>query len=138
MGYQVYEDRDALADGVERWAGYGVPAECDWPDCTEMIDRGMGFKCEDHGGYVLMLDGEPISYSRFEDEPDAEEEWTQTPGCGLYFCEQHREDTTAHIAFRAKPDHPTWVNHMLTDESWADWRNDNPEKVAELREGVAA
>lgn len=25
--------------------GYGVPAECDHPECTERIDRGLGYVC---------------------------------------------------------------------------------------------
>lgn len=29
MGYALFDDREALAAGVTRWAGYGVPAVCD-------------------------------------------------------------------------------------------------------------
>jgi hypothetical protein len=29
--------------------------------------------------------------------------------------------------FKAKPDHPEWVKHVLTDESWKQWRDENPE-----------
>lgn len=25
--------------------GYGVPATCDYPSCTEAIDRGLGYVC---------------------------------------------------------------------------------------------
>ncbi len=27
----------------KRHIGYGVPAICDHPDCTEEIDRGLGY-----------------------------------------------------------------------------------------------
>lgn len=138
MGYQVYPDQDARDRGVDRWAGYGVPAECDWPDCREEIDRGLGFKCEDHGSYRLMLNGVQIDYARFDDEPDAEEVWTEAGGCGLYFCEHHRYETGTHAGLAPKPDHPTWVRHMLTDESWAGWRADNAEKAAALRETLTS
>lgn len=31
--------------------------------------------------------------------------------------------------FPYKPEHPEWVEHLLTDESWAEWRKKNPEEV---------
>jgi hypothetical protein len=34
--------------------------------------------------------------------------------------------------FNYKPEHPEWIHHLLTDESWAKWRRENPEEVAEL------
>ena len=46
MGYQVYEDHWAKEYGVDRWAGYGVPAVCDFPDCTVKIDGGTDYRCE--------------------------------------------------------------------------------------------
>lgn len=65
MGYAYY----TLPDGRE--AGYGVEAECDHPDCTEQIDRGLGYLCgNDPDGY----------------RDDSE------PGCGRYFCGQHDVD----------------------------------------------
>lgn len=99
--------------------GYGVPAWCDHPDCTEVIDRGLSYVCggEPYGGDV---------------------------GCGLYFCAAHQhciEETgyqpvcrrcvDDEAAFDAKPDHPSWIAHKLTHESWAPWRAENPEWVAE-------
>jgi len=137
MGYQVYEDQSARDCGVERWAGYGVPAICDWPDCDEKIDRGLGHKCEEHGAYRLMLDGEEISYDRFDDEPDAEEDWTEAEGCGLYFCEDHLYRHSEHEGIEPKPDTAEWVQWMLTDESWAQWREENTERVEKMREAAA-
>lgn len=133
MGYQVYRD----IEGHDRWAGYGVPAECDMPDCKEEIDRGLGYKCEAHGHYVLLLDGEVIEYERFDDEPDAEEEWVEAAGCGLYFCGKHEAPTSAHAGVTPKPDTAEWVQHMLTDDSWERWRTENPELIPAMREQVA-
>lgn len=133
MGYQVYRD----VEGHDRWAGYGVPAECDWGDCHERIDRGLSYKCEDHGGYELMLDGESIGYDRFEDEPDADEEWVKKDGCGLYFCEAHEVLTDKHEGVTPKPDCAEWEAHMLADESWQQWRDENPERVTKMKEMTA-
>lgn len=65
MGYAFY----TLPDGRE--AGYGVEAECDREDCTEQINRGLGYLCGDN----------PDGHR----DPDA-------PGCGKYFCEPHQAD----------------------------------------------
>lgn len=47
----------------KRHIGYGVPAICDHPDCTEEIDRGLGYLC-----------GEDFHFA----------------SCHGYFCEEHR------------------------------------------------
>lgn len=126
MGYQVY----SLGN---RFAGYGVPSYCEHPDCNEEIDRGMAFAC---GG-----------------EPNSEY------GCDRYFCAKHRAfqcfDVDGEICehendcecvcvevcercfnaeepFPYKPEHPKWVKHLLTDDSWDQWRKDNPEVVNKL------
>ena len=107
MGYSIGWD-----SGNNRWKGYGVPCTCEHPNCSEQIDRGMSHLCE---------------------------------GCGLAFCNSHhtfnfcehcldeqaletdveelaaRPDATP---FPAKPEHPDWLHHLRTDESWAKWRAD--------------
>ena len=105
-----------------RFVGYGVPAYCDHPDCDEEIDRGLGFVC---GG----------------------EQFGGEYGCGLYFCEKHLHYHTprgsedgvqlcARCVRRRSPykkiasEHPEWVRHVLTDESWSRWRAENPREVA--------
>lgn len=112
MGYGVYQREG-------RWQGYGVPAVCDDPDCSAKIDRGMSYLCGD--------------------EPGSEK------GCGLFFCLNHlwigqtdddpqmcRRCCDDEPPFGPKPDTAEWVMHMLTDESWAPWRSENPEQVAAL------
>ena len=56
-GYDIQWNRDV---------GYGVPAICDHPDCSEEIDRGLGYVCgaDIYGG---------------------------EHGCGLFFCSEHQE-----------------------------------------------
>lgn len=117
MGYAVYQ-----IEG--RWAGYGVPATCDQPGCGKAIDRGVAYCC-----------GE---------EPGADK------GCGLYFCGDHlglgpgdddpmlcERCAADEPPFDPTPDTTEWINHMLTDESWEQWRQENPEMVAAMRPGRA-
>lgn len=113
-----------------RWnrdIGYGVPAYCDHPGCTEEIDRGLAWVCcgsEPYGG---------------------------ENGCGRYFCANHRaftyvdlndnETDDADILTCAhededhiSADHPEWVAHKLTDPSWQSWREEYPEVVQQLED----
>jgi len=57
IGYDEHWNRDI---------GFGVPAACDHPDCTNAIDRGVEHVCG----------GEPYGGDS---------------GCGLYFCDDHRK-----------------------------------------------
>ncbi len=127
MGYQVYKVG-------KRWGGYGVPAVCEYPTCSEEIDRGMAYACG----------GEPFSEL----------------GCDRYFCGKHkdykhwnrdkgiwcrhRNDCECELVelcercakgkapFPYKPETKEWVEFLLKDESWAEWRNKNPEEVKSL------
>ena len=112
MGYAVYKvgGRDA---------GYGVPAVCDHPGCNERIDRGLAYICG----------GEPASDSR---------------GCNLYFCPQHLHWSPRlpmlcyrclkrRKPFAPKPDLPEWLRWKLSDESWKQWRDENPQEVENIR-----
>ena len=99
IGYDSNWDRDI---------GYGVPAECDHPDCHARIDRGLAYVCG----------GEPYG------EPD---------GCGLFFCAEHlfmggvRQQCECCAAgqepFEPKPDVDEWTQFKATDPSWAEWRS---------------
>lgn len=110
-------------DGTwQRDIGYGVPALCDHPDCDKPIDRGLDYVCG----------GDPYGGEH---------------GCGLYFCSKHHsfgghrlceccDDTPGGPTFEPKPDLPIWINHKLSDESWARWRAENPGEVALLHEDL--
>lgn len=134
MGWAVGRDSDR-----RRHIGYGVPATCDHPGCPEGIDRGMAYRCGEYG----------------EDD-----------GCGLYFCDEHRtwayindgeddhptrqgeycercvgfdpEDGSTWLdPFEPSPDTREWAEHVLTDDSWAQWRDEEPEWADRMRELVA-
>lgn len=104
MSWAVGEDIPRL-----RHIGYGVPALCDYPECGAEIDRGLSFLCE---------------------------------GCGLFFCADHQwldldKGTTCERCangrpmFASSPDTAEWVNHVLTDPSWAEFRQTEPMWTAE-------
>lgn len=99
-----------------RWRGYGVPAYCDAyaAGCREEIDRGLGYVCDDH---KWRLDDD-----EFEDYDDLSHTIFV---CGKHTCADVDEDNLP-------PEHPDWVAHLLTDESWAQWRAENPGAVGQL------
>ncbi len=113
----------------EKWKrdiGYGVPATCDHPLCGAEINRGLSHVCcgnEPYGGEY---------------------------GCGLYFCGRHlnyalTEDNQddnlparceqcvkGEPPFTPTPDLHIWVDHKMTDPSWAEWRNENKKAKASV------
>lgn len=107
MGWSIGYD-----DTWRRDIGYGVPAFCDHPKCNEEINRGLSHVCGN---------GEPYGGDH---------------GCGLYFCGDHGGEGLCPrcLAYKSaykkiKPEHPAWLFHKITDESWNDWREENPEEV---------
>lgn len=118
MGWSLGWDSDWQRD-----IGYGVPSICDFPGCNEEIHRGLAYVCG----------SEPYGGSR---------------GCGLFFCEQHREyhprlevELCERCGKRQKPFIPKsdtleWIQFKLTDESWQEWREENKEEVVRMRKTV--
>lgn len=117
MGWAVGYDSNWRRD-----IGYGVPAQCDQPECTEEIDRGLGYVCG----------GEPYGGEH---------------GCGLYFCGQHLYHGSGTVQcdrciegeppYDPTPDTAEWLNWKLTDESWQQWRDEHPDEVVQIRDLVA-
>jgi hypothetical protein len=111
----------AIGESQGRDVGYGVPAYCDHPGCRAEIDRGLGYICG----------GEPGGGER---------------GCGLFFCGQHlggmhcrcTRCTQGEAPFTPTPDHPNWIRWKLTNESWRQWRDQNPGDVAKLQHALLA
>ncbi len=68
-----------------REIGYGVEATCDWPDCDETIDRGVGNCCGGVDGTGNAgMDGERY--------------------CGDFFCEKHMSFGVCLKCIRKCPD----------------------------------
>jgi hypothetical protein len=119
MGWSIGFDSNWKRD-----IGYGVPTVCDHPDCSEQIDRGLSYVC-------------------------AQEPYGGEDGCGLYFCMNHLgsgqcercaaiTDDSYVAPFPAKPDVREWIDWKLTDPSWQQWRDENPDEVERLKSHTPA
>ena len=132
MGWAVGRDINR-----QRHIGYGVPAICDHPGCGEEIDRGMGYAC---GGGQTRTD----------------------ECCGLFFCSNHMwylneviNDVSDAVCercaenltnnpdgdewvefFEPTPDTLEWATHVVTDESWEQFRAEEPEWTKRYKEIV--
>jgi len=117
MGWQIGFDSNWNRD-----IGYGVPATCDHPGCGAHIDRGLGYVCG----------GGPFGGEH---------------GCGLFFCGEHlwagRRPQLCErclgfgAPFEPTPDTREWVEWKLADESWAPWRDENPDRVGAMKTAVS-
>ena len=107
MGWAVGWDFDH-----GRHRGYGVPAYCDAKGCSVEIDRGLGYVCECWRCY------------------DEEDDLSVT----TFVCGEH---TCADVDWADVPEHPTWLEHVLTDDSWEQWRTENPARVLAYREALS-
>jgi len=130
MGYAIYKVG-------KRWGGYDVPARCEFPRCGKYIDRGISYACG----------GEPFSemgcdryfchkhkrYTRFDENGERckheEEEKCECEYVEL--CERCRDGKPE---FPYKPELKRWLKHILTDESWQDWRDENEDEVENYKQ----
>lgn len=94
-----------------RHRGYGVPAFCDAKECREEIDRGLGFVCE------------------------CDEHRDDDLACTIFVCGEHSCADVEESAL--PPEHPDWLRHVLTDESWENWRDEEPALVETYRAQLA-
>ena len=132
---------------LKRDVGYGVPAICDQPGCTTEIDRGLGYVCGgepfggDHG-CGLMFCSEHLIYDSVPVDPDLMDEpkggrlggrAVHIEGGKLCITVQRCERCCAGLdPFKPKPDVEEWIRFKLTDESWQEWRDENPDEVRRM------
>lgn len=152
MGYSIF---DQVINGVERDAGYGVIALCDHPNCTAVIDRGMGYACCDAihhdgscGGFYcsehIML-WSVISKDEFEGLDDKEiqklleqyglsDQYSPSNMPEFNECEQFNH--CQHEPIQSKTAQG-WVDWIKKDDSWGKWRELYPEKLQFMIEDAA-
>jgi hypothetical protein len=89
-----------------RWQGYGVPAYCDHKGCGNEIDRGLGYQ-----------------------HPNDDDGMTPS----VFVCAGHQDTPIDQIPVDYKREHPEWLSHILTDDSWMKWRSENKGIVEEYK-----
>jgi hypothetical protein len=95
----------------------------------------MGYRCEEYMDY-RYLDGDGNEVSG--DDPYWEEEiGEEKEGCYLHFCSIHEYHGVHGDDVFPKPDTYEWTCFMLTDESWEEWRQENPDSVRVMEESLA-
>lgn len=119
MGYGVYEHR-AYAG---RFGGYDVPATCDFPECEAVIDRGLEFCCGGGpdatcGKYFCYNHQKEADYDEDDDYEDKETEYWQCPRCS-----SQAWDTPE---YPKKKERDIWIEWVKTDDSWSQYRDENP------------
>lgn len=63
--------------------------------------------------------------------PEDEENGSGTPA--IICCETHKNTDIDLATFEVEPkEHPDWIRHVRDHESWADWREKEPEAFARL------
>ena len=134
MSWAIGYDRNWKRD-----VGYGVPAKCDHPDCDAQIHRGMAYVCGndvyggEHGCGLFFCE----THQTFAYTPEGYELLDDAGNDLPWMCERcverHEHPDREVDPFDAKPDVPEWINWKLTDESWQEWRSENPAEVIALR-----
>jgi hypothetical protein len=132
MGYQVYRiNKDT---GGYRFAGYGVPAICEHPDCLKEIDRGVSYACggvpnSEHGCDRYFC-SEHLNYVYFKEDGLLCRHRKDCDCDSFEICEMCSKQKNP---FPYKNESKEWVKHVIKDKSWKEWRQKNPEIVAEYQ-----
>ena len=134
MGYSVYEIWN------NRWGGYWVPAICEHPDCNEEIDRWMSYACwwEPFSEYwcdryfcekhtkMKTIDNfwDTVTEDNYKKEDEDNYEFKEV-------CERCLNNKEP---FSYKPESKEWLEHLINDESWEKWRENNPKILEKYKE----
>lgn len=134
MGYEVFEQE---IQGHFRFAGYGVVAYCDHPQCNAVIDRGMAYACcggihfsESCGGFYCAEHEAQLMCEDELEDLDEEEKQSILASYGLteapLFDESGMAKLCNHPPIEFK-EHPEWIKHISKDKSWSTFRKEKPE-----------
>lgn len=87
-----------------RFQGYGVPAYCDYKNCREEIHRGLAYLHPEN--------------AKSREAPS------------VFVCCKHKYSILNKIYVDLQKEHPDWLNFILNDETWDEWRGKNPYVVS--------
>lgn len=140
MGYEVF---DQNIQGKFRLAGYGVPAYCNYPGCSNEIDRGMSYACcgaihhdSSCGGFYCSEHATPFIGEDELEDLDDEEVQAVLEGYGLEEAPLFGEDGLAYLCSHPPiefKEHPDWIKHISTDETWQKFREQKPEEFNAMK-----
>ncbi len=132
MDYQIYKIG-------QRWCGYGVPAACDYPKCSNKIDRGFSYACGEEPGSELgcdryFCDGHKIVQGFDEDNKPCKHK----NDCDCRYVAVCARCSEGKDPFPYKPELRRWLEHVLTDKSWAAWRKSSKKMAEDYRQQLKA
>lgn len=117
---------------TKRFRGYGVPATCEEPECPEKIDRGLAYACgglDDGCGRFFCEDH--LFYLNLEDKEEWELDPDEDRDEDCFCCRRCVEGLDP---YPLKPERRSWLKHVLSDSSWAQWRKEEPKLVEAYKE----
>ena len=140
IGFSKEQNRDV---------GYGVPAICDHPGCSNAINRGIGYLCCEDISHVASCQGyfcedHRHNYTLGDELEDMEpEELEELEELGVNIDDPETQLRIAegdiirchHQAIERK-ESAVWLEHCLTDDSWETWRNQNPAMVTAYQKAL--
>lgn len=137
-----------FSENQNRDVGYAVPAICDHPGCTAEIDRGIAYMCceisPDHhatcGGFYCAYHRESYIYGDELDDMDESELEAHNIDKDSDAVAEAIDDgdivKCLHEPIEKGKENAAWLEHCLKDETWQDWRNENPAMVTAYQEAL--
>ena len=128
----------------KRDIGYGVPAPCDHPECNEIIDRGLAYRCCENIHHDASCKGYFCEEHRqnyvYQDEL-ADMSPEELKVLGIDSNEEVAQDDDGIICCRhtiqPHKEAVVWLEHILNDESWEVWRTKHPERIERFKKLLA-
>ena len=130
-----------------RHIGYGVLAICDHPDCTVEIDRGLVYMCCENphpspscGGFYCAEHRDNYIYGdEIDDMDDAELEalGIDVESQAVFDAVENADIVRCrHSPIQPNKESASWLQHVIEDDTWSKWREENPEKVIAYQEAI--
>jgi hypothetical protein len=115
---------------------------CEYPRCSKEIDRGFPYACGGEPFSELGCDryfcSKHLYLNCFKCDGTSDHCDHEISKKGKVTCECHcvfvcKRCGAGKEPYPYKPETKEWVKHLLTDESWKEWRKKNPQEVKKLK-----